>query len=443
MAVFSYVDNTGAIKTVTANDAATALKTAPGIALHSGVQTVPPGQTSGYVPGVATSSPAPKGTATGTTTGTAGALPGSITSTSGTSRANETQMGSQLTQMSSPTYMGPTMDTSYLDAYESRLKDLEQSSLNSINMGFDSQAQSVADAQKNETGSTSVQVARSGGYLGNSGSGTGVLLNMAARHRNELLTLESKRQEALQAAREGFGEKSFALVQERLKLAKQYEQEANAAKQKFFTDTTKILNQRAIADAFANGAKTPQQVFDALGGKVSIEDIASYIDKAGLESTGPYSFTKDDTAKLLGSGLSGDDISQVQDYVNTHGYTDEFRNTLTARERGVLDSIYYPKVASTAGGVGGTLTIAEAKTLGLPISLIGRSQQQVIADLQANVPPSWFREYTTSQWADPSAAVDTAGLKSAWDNFRIPLLKEKIGAKDDTSTSGADSYDNY
>lgn len=334
MAQYSYADTAGNIQTIEAADANTALGSAPNIGTHSGVQLVPPGSTGGTVT-------APTGASTAAGVGT---QTPSVTSTSGTSRTSEQTLGNNI--YNAP----PSPDTSYIDNYENTIRGLYDSGNSSINSNYDAQETSLADTQNRETGADSAMLARAGGYLGNSGSGTGVLLNLAATHRAEMGKLEALRQASLQAAKDGYATKSFQIAQERASLAKQYETDSNTAKQKFFDDTQKVLTQNSISTALANGAKTPQAIFDALGGKVDIATIHSFLGDLSTSSTtggGGFSFSGAELPHVLSTGLSLSDVQNAESYINEHGYTPEFRNLLTPSQRTAFDAVFYPKPTGT------------------------------------------------------------------------------------------------
>lgn len=376
----------------------------------------------------------------------------SVTSSSGTARADEAALGTNITTMSSPGYMAPTSNTKYIDDYMATLAARRAAAEESINSSFDNQKTSLENQNTHETGSTSVGLSRMGGYLGGSASQTGVLQNLAETHKNDMLALESKRQDALNTARTAYEDKNFALATQKAADAKSVEQEAYTRQQAYFkqiADATKtaqpLKDQASIYNAIQGGAHTATDIYKALEGKVSMDDISSYLTKsAPAKSTTGFSFTNDDTAKLLGSGFSNDDITALHDYVNTNGYTDELRNSLTSKERTILDGIYYPKAPT--GGVGGTLTIAEAKSLGLPPSLIGRSQTQVLTDLQSPAPPAWYKDYIENQM---QANVTPEYLTGEWKKFSGNILgtfmkaSGAAGAAGGSTPSATDTYAGY
>jgi len=358
-----------------------------------------------------------------------------VTSSSGDERKRESELGREITTLSAPGYQAPARNTSYLKEMEQAARETLRGQEASIKSDYAQLQKDTEKVQKSEVGQTSSMLARVGGYLGESGSGTGVVLNLAASHRAEIGKLESQRQSALQQAREAYQNKQFDIAKLKLQEAKDYEQEVYSRQQDFFQNQRAALadaraagitpaNQKKVYEAITNGAKSVEEIFSALDGAVSADEIANFVNKVkpkALEGD-LFEFDANDTVLLLGAGMSQDDIAEVQTYVNENGYTDAFRQTLTASERRILDSIYYPKPVKT--GVGNGLTIAEAKTLGLPTSLIGRSQEQIIADLSGGTPPGWFGEYVQSGFADPTAEPTAEGLQPLWQDFREEVLSQ-------------------
>jgi len=380
-------------------------------------------------------------------------LPGStyspITSSSGSSRTEETKTGKAISELSAPAYASPGKNTQYI-------RDMEDAARTSFEVGnaqidsqFNQARKETEAAQAKEVGSTSTSLARIGGYLGESASGQGAMLSLTAGHRADILSLESKRQQALAQARSAYGDKKFDIAKTALAEAKSYENEVYKRQQDFFGNQRLAAadaraaglssqSQESIYSAINGGAKTVDEIFSALGGKVSAEDIAGFVAKVKPKgyNANTFEFDQNDLVLLLGAGMGQDDIAEVQDYVSTNGYTDTFRKTLTARERGVLDSIYYPKAAKVSGA---KLSIADAKALGLPTSIIGRSEEQIVADLNSPRPPSWYAEYVESTFADPGASATTEGLQPLWQNYRSEVLGQN--AIENRKKTGGSSVD--
>lgn len=353
-----------------------------------------------------------------------------ITSSSGTARTSESKLGSNISKASDPMTPSSTNNLAFLDTYRQTLRENFLDEQASLKASGDSDKTALIDKQNKETGAASASIARMGGYLGNSGSGTGVLLNLESGHRAELMEFDAKRQAALLAAKSAYDTKDFAVASKKFDEVQQIEKDALAAKQKFAETVKKQNDQIDIYNTIADGMTDPQKIYEKLGGKVSIDDIHNFLDKSkpATNADAKFKFTNEDMALLMGAGFTKSDTEALQSYVEEHGYDEKVRATMTPKERKIADSIYYPKPAT--GGVGGSLTIGDAKALGVPTSLVGRSQAQVIADVQNENPPNWYKEYVVSQWADPHAEVNPEGLKKLWQPFRAKIESQFVTGND-------------
>lgn len=137
-----------------------------------------------------------------------------------------------------------------LDAQAAALEARRKTETDVINKQFDSAKIGLTDTQKRETGTTSGMLARAGGYLGPSGSATGVLLTLAQNHKAEVVTLEAKRASAIQEANNAIDDKQFVLAQMKVKEVKDIEQTINDRKQQFFDNSLKAIQESRNQDEF-------------------------------------------------------------------------------------------------------------------------------------------------------------------------------------------------
>lgn len=256
--------------------------------------------------------------------------------------------------MAAPTREALTL----MDVELARLKDQLRSEMEVINSDFERQNRDLQEKQERETGATSVGLAQAGGYLGFTGSGTGVMLKLAESHRAELSDLDARRQKAINDARRASAERRFDIVrlkadeiaridQETYERQEKYNErvreEAEAATQK----AEEVKAQQDIFTAIQSGAKTAEDIFKKLGGTTDIKQISDFLENmSGGSSTGKFKYSATDTASLLGSGMSQDDISALNEFVNENGYTDEVRNALSPEQRKAADNIYKLKTGT-------------------------------------------------------------------------------------------------
>ena len=159
-----------------------------------------------------------------------------------------------------------------------------------INAAFDTKKTQTESAQKGEKGTFTTTLARIGGYLGDSASAAGAMVNLNQTHQFQLNDLEAKRQGALQEARNAITDKQFAIARLKTEEAKDYASEISKSKQQFFENNLKILqeqrqqdetNRTVIKDKLSNMALLdPAQIPD--GAKKEIDDfygIPGFTDK--------------------------------------------------------------------------------------------------------------------------------------------------------------------
>lgn len=395
--------------------------------------------------------------------------PTAITSSSGTLPKEDAKLGTDITAQSSPDYVSP-VSKQYLadiDAQTAALTQRQKDEEAAIQAQFDALRSSTESQQRNEVGYTSAGLARAGGYLGVSGSGTGVLLNLAQTHRNEMSALESKRQAALSQARNAYTDKQFELARLKATEAKAIEKEAYDRQQAYnksvaeankkAADETKKKNTEInIYNAISSGYTDPLDIYNQLGGDTSIEDINNFLTKSTpKDAKGEFAYTTAQTAKLLGSGLGIKDIKAAQDYINVHGYDDAFRGQLSAAQKVAFDSVYREKAAST-------------KTTGLSVDFIPSKISTVVGqyglskvfeDLMSSNVPSWFypvlKEIGANHYQDVGldgpGSIDPSSdiAQNIWKQFKstsdinlfLQEMNKKItGSSGVTSTGGSVNF---
>lgn len=174
----------------------------------------------------------------GTSTSTVGGLGAAIPGASADGAANGNGPDTSSAQNASDQYAAT------LQTYMAQLEQRRAAEIASINSDFAEQQTELGQSQKSETGSTTAMLARAGGYLGSSGSGTGVLLNLAQTHATEVANLESKKQAAIQAAQSAIDDSEFGVAEKMAQNAKDIEQTINDRKQQFFDDTQKVIDEQ-------------------------------------------------------------------------------------------------------------------------------------------------------------------------------------------------------
>jgi hypothetical protein len=176
----------------------------------------------------------------------------SVVSSSAPVIAQENKVISDLQAMTSDDAAITQAHNDYLAQLKAEEAALEQRRINEeaqINASFDTKKTQTEQAQKGEKGTFTSTLARIGGYLGDSASATGAIVNLNQTHQFQLSDLEAKRQGALQEARNAITDKQFALARLKTEEAKDYAKAISDSKQKFFENNLKILNEQRQQDA--------------------------------------------------------------------------------------------------------------------------------------------------------------------------------------------------
>lgn len=160
----------------------------------------------------------------------------------------------------------PFNGATYNDAqsfYTAREKELQQrkdDEIARLTKEFDAAQVSQGDAQRKETGTSSMGLARIGGF--DSASGQAVLTNLERVHVQEQQALISKRQAAITQAQQAYEDKDFALAESQLKEAKDAEQKIYD-RQKDFVNLTLQYKQDQRSDLQFQFQKSQADKVDA------------------------------------------------------------------------------------------------------------------------------------------------------------------------------------
>ena len=394
--------------------------------------------------------------------------------------------------LDSMSYDSPTTDAlTLLQDEMDRLEDIYREDKRSIEADYKTQQTSQENKQAGEVGQTSVGLANAGGYLGFSGSGTGVMLSLAKGHRDELLALESERQNAIREARTASENRRFDLVREQAAEIARIDNEVYARKQDYFNNKLKLQNaeisreekmknDNIVFQAIQQGNKTPEQLFKAIGDQVGIEGINSFLEqiRPSRKEGDMFAFSNSDITSLLGAGLGQDDIDALNSTVNELGYTEEVRSALPSSVRAIADSIYRGKTGSGSGSTSGSSSmmvngrkissVTQQVIDGFTsMSALTPTMQQTVRDdlyelgFADDTPPDWFdpesvpREYQVAKQLtynnDFSFALDSLQIpgqqsmlpggnidtQKTWENYVRAMLSG--GEAEDSETSEIDA----
>lgn len=214
--------------------------------------------------------------------------PSKVVSSSAPVVAEENQIGQDVNDLNATNDATTLASQTYLDNLAAESAALEARRANEeagINASFDQKSRQLGEAQKSEKGSFTATLARIGGYLGDSASASGAIINLNQQHTYQQQDLESKRQSALSEARNAINDKQFAIARLKASEAKDYAKEIADNKQQFFDNKIKILQeQRQQDESYRTKVKDDLEML----GKVALSDEALTLDQAKADEIDQY-----------------------------------------------------------------------------------------------------------------------------------------------------------
>lgn len=351
-------------------------------------------------------------------TGLYGTNPNNPVTSSTTTRAGYGALGADIN-----TYTNSAGLSSYNDASTKLLNDrmtqMKQdydADIGGIKTAYEEAAKVQGDRQnKDYAGRSTGLVTSGGGFLGTTQSHEGVLQNLTDTFTQEKNALMSKRDAALQAARDAYNDKSFAIAIQQLNLAKDTEKELYS-RQKDFADQQLQLTKDNRA----------QQEFDLGLTDKKITALASLSDK-DFAKLDPNDIAELDKNYYPGYTAAKRAIEKQAE--NVKSSTDraeldiKIANAVNATPAGrtiTIDGKTYKgmKPAPTSSGKG-LIPMSLASQLGVP-SLAGKDESDVILSFAFATPPPWYREFYKN--SDPTAYAQVANnpqaLKADWQAFK-------------------------
>jgi hypothetical protein len=98
-------------------------------------------------------------------------------------------------------------------------------------------------------------------------------------------------------------------------------------------------------------------------------------------------------------------LIQNYEYAKSEGYTGSFTQ-YQAMLKTVAKTVKNPAV----------ITSADAERFGLPKSIVGKPELDIIKDVSVTNPPSWFKDMLSE--TEPDKTFSPEGVKSVWETFR-------------------------
>lgn len=244
-------------------------------------------------------------------------------------------------------------------------------------------------------------------------------LNQAAERISDIARQEAS---AISAARSAYRSGKFAefntqvTALQNLRTNKQKELEELNKKlaesiKKVQETTIQASRDSAIAGLVAQGITDASQIlnylnYDEQGNQTG--DFTAEQVKDTLEALSPGGDLKNLTGtvrefySLLGQGAIPTSITNLPEEQQFFAYLNLKKRSTTI---------------PGSSGAGGTISLTDARSAGLPMSVVGMTENQIISDLQKLNPPQWFEEKYAAEQGDPEKKLET------WEAYRLRVYQ--------------------
>lgn len=294
--------------------------------------------------------------------------------------------------------------------YQTKLKSENEADIQGIKDAYEA-AKVIQDARQNKdyAGRSTGLVTSGGGFLGATQSQQGVLQNLNDTFNQEKQALMAKRDAAIQASRNAYDAKSYALAMEQLKNAKDAEQELYN-RQKDAADQKLALSREARAqDEYDRGvsqdkAKAYAMMDDATFKKTD----TSSVDAAYYPG---YAADYRDTVKKAEAVKNTKDQLEVQNDIYT------LLNKVPAGRQVSIGGKNYAGLKPSSNGVSlkDVITPQRAAIVGLPSSVAGMKEKDVVLSLELSKPAAWF---VTALENAKQQSLSDATIAQEWNALR-------------------------
>lgn len=204
-----------------------------------------------------------------------------------------------------------------------------------------------------------------------------------------------------------------------------------AALQKTITDTSKAVSDarktliqssrdNAIAGIISQGVTNPTEILNYLNNDAKGNQIGD--------------FTADEVSKAVKALAPENDLDKLsgatRDFyiLKAHGQLPQGVTSLPENQQmfAYLKQLKAAETLDKPTGTGTKITLSTVKTLGLPLSTVGMSQQNILDSLQSEKPPAWFVEKLSNQL---KMSVTPEATKEAWEDYRKDSISKAEGDK--------------
>lgn len=294
--------------------------------------------------------------------------------------------------------------------YSSQLKSENDSDIQGIKDSYEA-AKLIQDARQNKdyAGRSTGLVTSGGGFLGATQSQQGVLQNLNDTFTQEKQALMAKRDAAIQASRSAFNGKAFGLAMQQLNLAKDAEQELYD-RQKDDADAKLSASREARAqDEYDRGVSQDK----AKAFSLMDDETFAKTDTADVDAAYYPGYSKDyrDTVK------KAEAVKDTKDQLDFENDVYTLLGKVPAGRKVTVGGKTYVGLKPSANGVSmkDVITPQRAAIVGLPTSVAGMKEKDVVLSLELAKPAAWF--ITALEQARQQSLSDAA-VAQEWNALR-------------------------
>lgn len=319
-----------------------------------------------------------------------------------------------------------------LQTQSEQLEIRRQAEESRISEQFEQRKTEVKAEQKKEFATFRTTLQSLGGFLGPSASASGALINLAVTHRGQLASLEAKKAAAIQAANNAIGDKQFDIARLMAQEAKQIAIDINKSRQDFFDNSLKLLNEEreqqeritSIQNTLRDDARQSLSLITSTFGGIPIDSLPPDI-LAQLQQIADF-------AGMPLELFAGPTLKQTA--AEATARQREISNAIAAanlvlRERSVALSTASFGLSQERLEREKKISAIEAERLGLPRSVVGLDEDEILEQLRSTTVPQWYIDSQlatnkiTEEQLRSGKKGDIEAINNIWNSFRNKVLK--------------------
>lgn len=253
----------------------------------------------------------------------------------------------------------------------------------------------------------------------------------------QLAELDAEENDLINQAKNAQTDGDFKLMADRLALAENKRKEKQSVSDnlnKIATEENKKIQEKAtqsakdvaIANVYGSGTTNPKDILLALnkdGGNYTADEISKTLaiiaKNNGFENLDKLSSNVQDFYVLKQNSVLPPEITALPEGEQLKAW------------------INYVKPAKAPGVKSvNKITLAEATSKGLPMSVVGRAEQDIVDDLTMKNPPTWFIEKAQSE---KGSVISPQNVQNLWDEYRRGFGQKKTTPTTSTYDKGAET----